>query len=132
MLRSTLHVLGLFVLTALLLVPATRAQETAPEEPVPVPEVDESELQTVAEVYVEVVQLQNEYQARFQQTEDPQEAQQIRGELQQAINQAIEQKEGITIERYDAIIQAAQQDEDLRNRLLTAINNEAEQGGGAN
>lgn len=137
--RILLQSLGVFVLASLLMVPAALAQGQQPQQQPPPQQqqqaapdvdVDDDELQTVAEVYVEIEQIRESYRPQFQSMEDPQEAQQLQQELSQEVDQAIEQKEGITMERYEEIIQAAQVDDALRNELLATI--ESVRGGSPN
>lgn len=121
---------SLLVLASLLMVPAALAQgNQQQQQQAPEVDVNNEEVQTVAEVFVEVEEIRESYQAEFQQTEDPQAAQELQQELSQEIEQTIEQKEGITIERYEEIIQAAQVDDQLYQELIAAI--EEERGEGA-
>lgn len=129
--------LGLFVLASLVMVPATLAQgqqqqqqQQQPQEPPPEVDVSEDEVQTIAEVYVTIEEIREGYRADFQQAESQEQAQELQQELSQEINQTIENKEGITTDRYDEVLRAAQVDNELRDQLLAAI--EAQRGGGSN
>ncbi len=119
--RILFRSLGLLVLASLLMVPAALAQGQQPPQQAPEVDVDEEEIQTVAELYVEIEEIRQSYQPRFQEMEDPQEAQELQQELRAEIDQAIQEEEDMTAERYDEIIRAAQVDEELRNQILAAI-----------
>lgn len=115
-LRST----ALVVLLALCMAPAALAQNQQPQQ-APDVDVDDEEIERIAQVYVEIEEVRQSYQPQFQETEDPEEAQALQQELQQEINQVIEDTEGLTVERYDTVIQAAQADDELYNKLIAAI-----------
>lgn len=106
---------------AFIFAPTSAAQ--VDQEPPPAPDIDitDEDIEMVAEAYVMVEDVRQEYTAEFQQTEDPEEAQELQMELQEEINAVIEDMEGLTLEEYDQYIQAAQQDAELRDQLLDAI-----------
>lgn len=111
---------------AFALAPDSFAQEPPPQPPAPEVDLDEEDIQQVAEAYVAIEEVRQQYEAEFQQMDDPEAAQELQMEMQEEINAVIEDMEGMTLEEYDQAVQAAQQDEELRNQLLQAI--EEEQG----
>lgn len=118
--------IGIFVLAAFFLAPAALAQgnqgqQPPPPQPAPDVEVNDAELKTVAETYLEIETLQKEYGPKMQGAEDQTEAQQIQTEFQQKVTEKLEAKEDITPQRFGTIMRAAQADEELQNQLLAAI-----------
>lgn len=114
--------LGLTFLLMLFLAPVAFGQGAPPQQQeAPNVEVNDDELETIAEVYVQIEAVQQEYRPEFQQAETEEEAQQLRSQLQQEVNQVIEAEEDVTVERYDKVIRAAQADPELGNKLIAAI-----------
>lgn len=70
-----------------------------------------------------VQQVGSKYEAEFQNAEDAAEAQKIQQEAQQEMVEAV-QASGLTTEEYNQIAQQAQQDEELRNRILAMADTE--------
>ncbi len=126
--------LGLLALLALLTAPAALAQVQQQPPPPPPPETDfsEEEIYAAAEVFVKLEALQQEYRAQLSNVEGPEEARQIQSELQTEAMQIVEDHEGIDTDTYDQLVRAAQTDQELRQELLTTIEEiKAEQEGDA-
>nr|WP_281256375.1 DUF4168 domain-containing protein [Arsukibacterium tuosuense] len=70
-----------------------------------------------------VQQVGSKYEAEFQNAEDAAEAQKIQQEAQQEMVEAV-QASGLTTEEYNQIAQQAQQDEELRSRILAMADTE--------
>lgn len=70
-----------------------------------------------------VQQVGSKYEAEFQNAEDATEAQKIQQAAQQEMVEAV-QASGLTTEEYNQIAQQAQQDEELRNRILAMADTE--------
>ena len=70
-----------------------------------------------------VQQVGSKYEAEFQNAEDAAEAQKIQQEAQQEMVEAV-QSSGLSTEEYNQIAQQAQQDEELRNRILEMADTE--------
>ncbi len=99
------------------------AQQNAPQpQPQELPdiEVDDQELRSIAEAYIEVQNVTATYRDRLNAADDAETAREIQQEYAQVANQAI-QDQGVQIERYDTVIQVARADEDLGDRLLAEI-----------
>ncbi len=128
--KSRKHVISsLFatLLAGILLVgPAVAQQQEAPppppqeQQPAPEVDVDEEELATVAEAYVAVQTLTNEFNQMVQEAEDAEEAQAVQAEYAERANETIRDHD-LSVERYDNVVRAATEDDELRNRLLTEI-----------
>ena len=70
-----------------------------------------------------VQQVGSKYEAEFQNADDATEAQKIQQAAQQEMVEAV-QASGLTTEEYNQIAQQAQQDEELRNRILAMADTE--------
>ncbi len=115
-------ILTTFLTLLLLAAPATAQQQGAPQQQAPPPdvEVDDQELETVAEAYVDVQSLTDEYNQRIQQAESAEEAQSLQAEYAEKATSTVEDQ-GLSIDRYDNVVRAATVDEELRDRLLAQI-----------
>lgn len=135
--RTLMRSFSFFVLLAVFMAPVALAQGGGGQQQPPPPQqqqqapdvdVSDEELETVAEVYLKLEEVQEKYREDFNETQDPEAAQELQQQLQQEANQVIEDHEGITPDRYDEIIRAAQADPELRDQLLAKIE-ELESGG---
>lgn len=124
MIRFSMIALAVAVAGLLVVAPATAQQQGVPpqQEEAPEVDVDEDELAAVAEAYVDVQNLTNEFNQVVQQAEGAEEAQAVQAEYAERANEAVE-AHGLSVERYDMIVRAATADEELRERLLGAIEN---------
>lgn len=115
-------ILTTFLTLLLLAAPATAQQQGAPQQQAPPPdvEVDDQELETIAEAYVDVQSLTDEYNQRIQQAESAEEAQSLQAEYAEKATSTVEDQ-GLSIDRYDNVVRAATVDEELRDRLLAQI-----------
>lgn len=135
--RTLMRSFSFFVLLAVFMAPVALAQGGGGQQQPPPPQqqqqapdvdVSDEELETVAEVYLKLEEVQEKYREDFNETQDPEAAQELQQQLQDEANQVIEDHEGITPDRYDEIIRAAQADPELRDQLLAKIE-ELESGG---
>ena len=106
--------------------PHAIAQSAAPQ-PQPAPpaaetmEVSDDQLQSFAVAFVEVERLKQEYIQRLQEAASETEQQELQAEAGEKMLQAVEQTEGISANEYNQIIQSAQNDPELAQRLTDAI-----------
>ena len=114
------------VVVALLFVGLSQAmaQQGAPPPPEPqeVPdiEVDDEELESIARAYITVQTITTTYRERLNSTDDVEAAKSIQQEYADVANSAIEE-EGVSLERYDTVINVAGADPELRDRLVIVI-----------
>lgn len=108
----------------------------APEAPMEAPmqdmqpaqqEFTEDTLQSFAVAFLQVDEINKTYTPRLQEAATPEEQQQIQEEASQEMVTAVENADGITVQEYTSIMQAAQADPDLAQRLTQYIG-EASQG----
>lgn len=81
----------------------------------------DEKLESFAMAAVEVGKIRNDYVGRIQQAESEEERQQLAEEATGEMMQAVEGTPGITADEYNAIIQAAQNDQELTDRIRQQI-----------
>lgn len=69
-----------------------------------------------------ISQINSKYEAMFQEIEDKEQAQKIQQQAQNEMLEAV-QRSGLSVEEYSVIAQQAQQDEQLRDRILSMSRN---------
>ncbi len=94
-----------------------------PSEPaVEAPAVTDEKLQSFAVAFLEVENLKQQYTQQLQEAgDDAERQQQLQNEAGEKILQAVEETDGISVDEYNQIIQSAQADPDLAQRLTDAI-----------
>ncbi len=108
---SRIIALAVFVL---LLAPVAMAQDaTDPDQT----------LTAFAQAYVDVEEIQADYQAQIDQTEDVEEAERLRADLDTRIDGAIEAR-GLTRADYDDIVQRTQADAEFSQRVMALVDQE--------
>ena len=85
------------------------------------PAVSDDKLNSFAVAFLEVEKIKQEYTQRLQQASSETEQQQIQNEAGEKMLQAVETTDGISVDEYNQIIQSAQADPDLAQRLSNAI-----------
>jgi len=91
-------------------------------------DVSDAKLEAVAKAYVQVMEIQNTYRPQIEAAQTPEEAQRLQREADEKMVAAI--RVYMTVDEYTGIMTAAEQDENLRNRLLVHIDREQGQSGG--
>lgn len=97
-----------------------KAQQTAPAQ-----SYDDAKLQSFAVAFLEVDKVKREFAPKLQQAKSEEEQKQIQTEAGQKMVQAVENAEGISVNEYNEIIQSAQADPELAQRLNEIIQKEA-------
>jgi hypothetical protein len=105
------------------------AQDAAPieqgagEAPMAAPALDVTDetLQSFAVAFLQVAEISQEYQPQLESAASPEEQDQVRIEAGERMIQAVEQADGITVDEYQGILQAAQTDPELAQRINTQI-----------
>ena len=94
--------------------PQQQQQQQPPEqEPI---DVSDEQLDQFVEAQEAIMGIQEDFSARLENVEDPEEAQAIQAEANDEMTAAVEET-GMSIEEYNEIAMAIQTDEELRNRL---------------
>lgn len=99
------------------------AQEILPDEPAVSAEAfSDEQLQTFAVAYLQIDRISQEYETRLQSAETPEEQQQIQMEANDEMVLVVEQTEGLTVDEYNAIFQAAQTDQTVLAQIESHLN----------
>lgn len=116
-----------------LIVPAAVAQ-TSGEPPGEAQSVDPSdtELDHVATLLVDIEDVREQYRAQLAETEDVEKAKQIQAEMADAVQETVDNFDDLSVDRYKAIVQAAQTDLDLREEIMSRVDEERQRRDGQN
>ena len=80
-------------------------------------DLSEAKLRTVARVYLDVFQVQQVYRPQIEAAQSQQEAQRLQQQSNREMTEIIEDEENLTVDEYSKIVSAAQQDQQLADRL---------------
>jgi len=113
---------------ALAWVPAASAQSSKPDSAPPAarqpaqpsPAISDQKLDQAAAALQQVVSLQKQYRERLAQTQDASDKERLVAEANGALTKAVTDQ-GLSIEEYSSIIQVAQNDPEVRGKLLQRI-----------
>lgn len=78
--------------------------------------VSDGELENFARAYKKINDIRADYEARLRQVQDPQRAQELQQQAQIEMVRALEE-EGLTVEKYNAMFVAVQNNEELRQKF---------------
>ena len=97
------------------------AQDAVPS-PSPAPQAqtqsfDDQKLQAFTVAFLAVSDVKEQYTGRFRQAPSDDEKQKVQVEATQQMEQAVDQTDGISVDEYNQIIQTAQTDEALAQKL---------------
>lgn len=81
------------------------------------PELSEEKLKSFAVAFLEVSRINQTYQPQIQAAGSPEDEQRIRQQAGADMIQAVDSSQGISVEEYNMIIQAAQVDPELAQRI---------------
>ena len=81
-------------------------------------EVSDAELEKVANAYIQITEIREAFQESLAEVSDPEKAQQLQEQAGQAMVDAV-QDNGLDVQKYNEVMEAAQVDEELREQLLT-------------
>ncbi len=95
-------------------------QQEMMQQEAPDIDVTEEELDQVAEAYKAVTEVREKFQDELGQVEDPERAQELQEEAGQEMVEAVE-AQGLDVQTYNQVMEAAQVDEELRNQLLDRL-----------
>lgn len=83
-------------------------------------EVSEAELDRVASAYIEISRIREDFQESLAEVTDPEEAQLMQEQAGEAMVEAV-QDNGLDVQKYNQVMEAAQVDEELREKLLSRL-----------
>ena len=102
------------------------APSPAPEQSAPAPGLSDQKLDAAAAALGQVASLLRDYQGRLLQATEPADKQRIAEEGNSRRKKAVEDQ-GLTIEEYNSIIMAAQNDPEVRNKILQRMHRRGEE-----
>jgi hypothetical protein len=103
------------------------AQDAAPAPEVPMeaqpttPDYGEDTLRSFAVAFLEVAKVSQEYQPQLQGAASAEDEQRVRTEAGEKMLEAVQAVDGITVDEYTAIMQAAQTDPELAQEINNHI-----------
>ena len=83
-------------------------------------EVSDAQLDKVAMAYLEITEIREGFQESLAGVSDPEKAQQMQEQAGQEMVQAVENN-GLDVQTYNQVMEAAQVDEQLREQLMTRM-----------
>lgn len=124
--KKLLAGLASLALGAAPMVGVVHAQEAAPAPQVETPAaqapaLDDAKLQSFAVAFLEVAKVSQTYQPQIEAAGSTEDQQRLQQEATEKMVEAVNASEGITVEEYNTIIQAAQTDPELAQRINTHI-----------
>src|SRR6476619_4938322 len=115
---SAIAVIGIVLL--LQFASQTLAQQTPPQQQT---DLNETQLRSFAKVYVQIEKILKTYEPQLKQAKTPEEGQQIQNEQASKIQQALTQG-GVDAQNFHRIVQIANADDGLRNKIIAFIDEE--------
>jgi hypothetical protein len=100
--------------------PSANAQQSAPELSTPAPSISDQKLDAAAAALEQVAVIQQTYRQRFAQAATPSDQERIVAEVHDALTKAV-QDQGLSVEEYNSIIEIAQNDPEVRGKVLQRI-----------
>jgi hypothetical protein len=83
-------------------------------------QVSDSELDKIAQAYKEISVIRQDFEESLAGVEDPEAAQKMQEQAGNAMVEAV-QNTGLDVQTYNDVMQAAQHDEELREKLLSRL-----------
>lgn len=117
---------GAGVLAALGAIPAAAIANDAAPERAPLvlaqaAEIDDETIEAFAEAQVRVEEIRNSYMPQYQAAETDEERQQLSEAATQEMVEAVRDTPNLTVEEYDAVIRAANEDPSIAERINEAM-----------
>jgi hypothetical protein len=89
------------------------------------PAVDDSKLESFAVAFIEVTKVTQSYKPQIDAASTPEDQQRLQQEAGKRMVEAVNESDGITVDEYNQIIQAAQTDPELAQRINSHISDAA-------
>lgn len=97
------------------------AMEPAPMAPAPMTDVSDELLETFIVAFIQVNEIGMGYEAQIEAAASDEDRMAVQFEAQEAMTQAVENLDGITVDEYNSILMAAQTDPEMAARLQSEI-----------
>jgi hypothetical protein len=101
-------------------IPVANAQPSAPELSAPAPSISDQKLDAAAAALEQAAAIQQSYRQRFAQAATPSDQDRIAAEVRDALAKAVKDQ-GLSVEEYNSIIEIAQNDPEVRGKVLQRI-----------
>jgi len=117
---------GAFCLLLLMAFPAMAQQgspyqqQRQPDAYTPQAEISDEEMEQAATAYVEIAKIREDFQERLRQAESQEKVQKLQLEANKEMAEVVED-EGLTIQKYNEIIEAVQSDPEMRNKFNNTL-----------
>ncbi|WP_291322382.1 DUF4168 domain-containing protein [Desulfonatronospira sp.] len=95
-------------------------QQDMMQQQAPDVDVSDAELDKVADAYEAVTQVRERFQQELGEVSDPERAQELQQQAGEEMVEAVE-AQGLDVQTYNQVMEAAQVDEELRNKLLERL-----------
>ncbi len=118
MIRSILRRAGILTLSILLIGPTALAQSQTERVD---DEVPTDEIEQVAEVLLQIEDVRQKYQAKIQEADTEEKIRSYQRQMKLEIDRAVQDVDGLTAERYKEITRAAQSDAQLKQQILSLV-----------
>jgi predicted TIM-barrel fold metal-dependent hydrolase len=126
MMKMTTRTIARLLSTVILLaawhssIPAANAQQPAPELSTPAPSISDDKLDAAAAALQQVAAIHQAYRQRFAQAATPSDQDRIVAEAKDALTKAVKDQ-GLSVDEYNSIIETAQNDPEVRGKVLQRI-----------
>lgn len=101
---------------------ASQAPATQPAPAMQAADISDKKLEKFADSLGEIMEIREDFTAKLEKTGDPAEAQQLQQEANEKMMNTVVENE-LSIEEYNAINQAVQNDPQLRDRVIAMVQN---------
>lgn len=99
---------------------ANQAPATQPAPAMQAADISDKKLEKFADSLGEIMEIREDFTAKLEKTGDPAEAQQLQQQANEKMMNTVEDNE-LSIEEYNAINQAVQNDPQLRDRVIAMV-----------
>ncbi len=99
---------------------ANQAPATQPAPAMQAADISDKKLEKFADSLGEIMEIRQDFTAKLEKTGDPAEAQQLQQQANEKMMNTVEDND-LSIEEYNAINQAVQNDPQLRNKVISMI-----------
>lgn len=100
------------------------AQQQMPQQPAMPSALSPGQIETFADAAIDLLRVQEEFDAQVQAAEDAAEVAQLQQQAEQEARQAVE-NHGLSVDEYTAIVQAANQDPQLYAMIVETMQQRA-------
>jgi hypothetical protein len=101
-------------------IPVANAQQSAPQLSTPAPQISDQKLDAAAAALEQVAAIQQAYRQRFAQAATASDQDRIAAEVRDALTKAVKDQ-GLSVEEYNFIIEIAQNDPEVRGKVLQRV-----------